>query len=38
MHIIGEPETVSVLKNAALDDSRVVAIGELGLDLLKQRT
>jgi len=29
------PETVSVLKNAALDDSRVVAIGELGLDLFK---
>ncbi len=30
-----EPETLSVLKNAALDDSRVVAIGELGLDLFK---
>ena len=29
------PETVNVLKNAALDDSRVVAIGELGLDLFK---
>ena len=29
------PETVSVLKNAALDDRRVVAIGELGLDLFK---
>ena len=29
------PETLSVLKNAALDDSRVVAIGELGLDLFK---
>ena len=29
------PETVSVLKKAALDDSRVVAIGELGLDLFK---
>ena len=30
-----EPETLSVLKNAALDDNRVVAIGELGLDLFK---
>ena len=30
-----EPETLSVLKNAACDDSRVVAIGELGLDLFK---
>ena len=30
-----EPETLSILKNAALDDSRVVAIGELGLDLFK---
>ncbi len=29
------PKTVSVLKKAALDDSRVVAIGELGLDLFK---
>jgi len=29
------PETLSVLKKAALDDSRVVAIGELGLDLFK---
>lgn len=29
------PNTESVLKNAALDDSRVVAIGELGLDLFK---
>ncbi len=29
------PDTVSVLKTAALDDSRVVAIGELGLDLFK---
>ena len=29
------PETISVLKNAALDDNRVVAIGELGLDLFK---
>ena len=31
-----EPETLSVLKNAACDDSRVVAIGELGLDLFKE--
>ncbi len=30
-----EPETINVLKNAALDDKRVVAIGELGLDLFK---
>ena len=30
-----ESETLSVLKNAALHDSRVVAIGELGLDLFK---
>ena len=30
-------DTVSVLKNAALDDSRVVAIGELGLDLFKEK-
>ncbi|MBW3042661.1 TatD family hydrolase [Prochlorococcus marinus] len=29
------PETLNVLKNAALDDKRVVAIGELGLDLFK---
>tara|TARA_B100000579_G_scaffold429254_1_gene440715 strand:- start:258 stop:1049 length:792 start_codon:yes stop_codon:yes gene_type:complete len=29
------PETISVLKKAAYDDSRVVAIGELGLDLFK---
>ncbi len=29
------PETLAVLKKAALDDSRVVAIGELGLDLFK---
>ena len=29
------PETVSILKKAALDDCRVVAIGELGLDLFK---
>ncbi len=30
-----KPETLSILKNAVLDDSRVVAIGELGLDLYK---
>ena len=30
-----KPETLSVLKKAALDDTRVVAIGELGLDLFK---
>ena len=30
-----KPETLSVLKNAVLDDKRVVAIGELGLDLYK---
>jgi len=30
-------ETVNVLKNAALADSRVVAIGELGLDLFKAK-
>ena len=30
-----EPETIRVLKDAALDDNRVVAIGELGLDLFK---
>jgi TatD DNase family protein len=29
------PDTQSVLKKAALDDRRVVAIGELGLDLFK---
>ena len=29
------PETLDVLKKAACDDSRVVAIGELGLDLFK---
>ena len=29
------PDTENVLKNAALDDTRVVAIGELGLDLFK---
>ena len=28
-------DTVSVLRNAALDDDRVVAIGELGLDLFR---
>ena len=32
-----EPETLTVLKNAALDDSRVVAVGELGLDLFKAK-
>ena len=32
-----EPETKSVLKKAALDDQRVVAIGELGLDLFKAK-
>ena len=30
-----KPDTLSVLKNAACDDRRVVAIGELGLDLFK---
>ena len=30
-----ENETLGVLKNAAIDDKRVVAIGELGLDLFK---
>ena len=30
------PDTKSVLKKAALDDRRVVAIGELGLDLFKE--
>ena len=30
-----EPETKNILKKAVLDDSRVVAIGELGLDLFK---
>jgi len=30
-----QPETLTVLKKAALDDRRVVAIGELGLDLFK---
>ena len=29
--------TITVLKNAALDDKRVVAIGELGLDLFKAK-
>ena len=31
------PETQSILKKAALDDRRVVAIGELGLDLFKAK-
>ena len=30
-------ETINILKKAALDDSRVVAIGELGLDLFKDK-
>ena len=30
-----EGETIDILRSAALDDSRVVAIGELGLDLYK---
>tara|TARA_B100000700_G_scaffold122845_1_gene137563 strand:+ start:176 stop:964 length:789 start_codon:yes stop_codon:yes gene_type:complete len=30
-----EPETLSILRKAACDDKRVVAIGELGLDLFK---
>ena len=30
-------ETLSVLKRAALEDSRVVAIGELGLDLFRDK-
>ena len=30
-----DSETLNILKKAALDDSRVVAIGELGLDLFK---
>ena len=30
-----KPETIDILKNAACDDKRVVAIGELGLDLFK---
>ena len=29
-------ETKQILRNAALDDSRIVAIGELGLDLFKE--
>ena len=33
-----KPQTLDLLKNAALDDSRVVAIGELGLDLFKAKT
>ncbi len=32
-----ESETLTILKNAALDDNRVVAIGELGLDLFKAK-
>ena len=32
-----KPETISILKKAALDDDRVVAIGELGLDLFKDK-
>tara|TARA_B100000965_G_scaffold402165_1_gene427511 strand:+ start:292 stop:1083 length:792 start_codon:yes stop_codon:yes gene_type:complete len=32
-----KPDTLNVLKNAASDDSRVVAIGELGLDLFKSK-
>ena len=31
------PDTVDVLRQAALDDSRVVAIGELGLDLFRDK-
>ena len=31
------PDTVDVLRKAALDDSRVVAIGELGLDLFRDK-
>ena len=31
------PNTVDVLRQAALDDSRVVAIGELGLDLFRDK-
>tara|TARA_B100000579_G_scaffold217719_1_gene178075 strand:+ start:1189 stop:1980 length:792 start_codon:yes stop_codon:yes gene_type:complete len=31
------PDTLNVLKNAALDDRRVVAVGELGLDLFKSK-
>ena len=30
-------DTINILKNAAIDDSRVVAIGELGLDLFKAK-
>ncbi len=30
-------DTVSILRQAALEDSRVVAIGELGLDLYKEK-
>ena len=32
-----KPETIGILKKAALDDKRVVAIGELGLDLFKSK-
>ena len=32
-----KPETKSLLEKAALDDRRVVAIGELGLDLFKSK-
>tara|TARA_Y100001968_G_scaffold270064_1_gene261103 strand:- start:271 stop:1062 length:792 start_codon:yes stop_codon:yes gene_type:complete len=32
-----KPDTVNVLKKAVLDDQRVVAIGELGLDLFKSK-
>ncbi|HJN36273.1 MAG: TatD family hydrolase [Prochlorococcus sp.] len=31
-----QPDTLTVLRKAALDDARVVAIGELGLDLFRQ--
>ena len=31
------PDTVDVLREAALDDPRVVAIGELGLDLFRDK-
>jgi TatD DNase family protein len=31
------PDTVDVLRQAALDDPRVVAIGELGLDLFRDK-
>ena len=32
-----EDKTISILREAALDDSRVVAIGELGLDLFRDQ-